>query len=150
MRTFFFIFAFLQSVSTTKFREPRIFTLRQENAADNTTGDAQKSDSVVTHTNSVVFLALNPIIYIFDGTDDEATTIKQLESSFKSEFKKTYISLNINGEKIQLMPDKIMIIGSLDALDHIIYYHSVKESMNSSVVCQDCGVRPVHGVWTIR
>jgi len=82
-------------------------------------------------TSSVIFLTTDPIIYLIDGTEEESEVIKQLELNFTSEFVEK-ILLSLDGEEIELFPDRIMIIGILDAHDNLIYYYSAKGSMNLS------------------
>lgn len=84
----------------------------------------------MNETNSVIFLTSDPIIYIIEGAEDESEVIKQLELNFTSEFVDN-ILLSINGEQIELFPDRIMIIGVRDAHDNLIYYYSVKGFMIS-------------------
>lgn len=78
----------------------------------------------------MIFLTSDPIIYIIEGAEDESEVIKQLELNFTSEFVDN-ILLSINGEQIELFPDRIMIIGVRDAHDNLIYYYSVKGFMIS-------------------
>ena len=81
--------------------------------------------STATETSPVVFLAPDPIIHIIGPSENEAEIIRQLEISFRLEFTRNYAVLSVDGEKIELIPDQILIVGVLDAHEHIIYYNSV-------------------------
>ena len=100
-------------------------------AATGSYGKKRESAATISsnETSSVIFLTPDPIIYIFDGTEEESEVIKQLELNFTSQFVEK-ILLSLDGEEIELFPDRIMIIGVLDAHDNLIYYYSVKGSTN--------------------
>ena len=78
----------------------------------------------------MIFLTPDPIIYIIEGAENKSEVIKQLELNFTSKFVEN-ILLSIDGEQIELFPDRIMIIGVLDAHDNLIYYYSVQGFMIS-------------------
>ena len=57
-------------------------------------------------TSNVVFLTPDPIIYTIDANEDELNVINQLTLSFKTGFVNV-ISLNLENEKVDLLPDQI-------------------------------------------
>ena len=69
-------------------------------------------------TSNVVFLTPDPIIYTIDASEDESNVINQLTLSFKTGFVDV-ISLNLENEKVDLLPDQIKIIGVLDASESL-------------------------------
>ena len=69
-------------------------------------------------TSNVVFLTPDPIIYTIDANEDELNVINQLTLSFKTGFVNV-ISLNLENEKVDLLPDQIKIIGVLDSSESL-------------------------------
>ena len=65
-------------------------------------------------TSNIVFLTPDPIIYTINDVDDETAILNQLQLSFKSEFVND-VSLTLDNNEINLLPDQIKIIGVLDA-----------------------------------